>query len=95
MDCPVWTDQRENQALKESKGTQAQSEKLVDLEPPVKMVLKENRDYLAEMVGMVNPAPQDSKVNLARPTSEKISNDQGASQQINLVTKQLWIPTII
>jgi hypothetical protein len=48
------------------------------------MVLKENRDYLAEMVGMVNPAPQDSKVNLARPTSEKISNDQEASQQINL-----------
>jgi hypothetical protein len=84
-----------NQDYRESKGTQAQSEKLVDLEPPVKMVSKENQDHPVEMVAMDNPAPQDSKVNLAYHTSIKILTDSKASQHIDLITKQLWRSTIL
>jgi hypothetical protein len=72
-----------NQDYRESKGTQAQSEKLVDLEPPVKMVSKENQDHPVEMVAMDNPASQDSKVNLAYHKSMKILTD---SREVNTST---------
>jgi hypothetical protein len=68
-----------NLAYLGSKETQAQSEKLVNLEPPVKMVLKENQDYLAVMVTVDNQALQDSKVNLVHPTSKRMFNDPKAS----------------
>jgi hypothetical protein len=84
-----------NQDYRESKETQARSEKLVDLEPPEKMELKENQDYLAEMVAMDNPASQDSKVNLVHLTSKRMFNDSEESQHIDLITKQLWTSTIL
>jgi hypothetical protein len=84
-----------NQDYRESKETQARSEKLVDLEPPEKMELKENQDYLAKMVAMDNLASQDSKVNLVHHTSKKILNDSKASQHIDLITKRLWMSTIL
>jgi hypothetical protein len=59
MDCLVWKDQRVNLAYPGSKETQAQLEKRVNQEPQVKMVLKENEDYLAVMVAMDNLASQD------------------------------------
>jgi hypothetical protein len=62
---------------------------------PGKMELKENQDYLAEMVAMDNLASQDSKVNLVLHTSKKIINDSKASQHIDLITKQLWMSTIL
>jgi hypothetical protein len=80
MDYLVWKDQKVNLAYPESKDTQVESEILVNLEPPVKMVLKENPEYLAEMVATDYPASQDSKVNLVHPTLKRVFNDPETSQ---------------
>jgi hypothetical protein len=84
-----------NLAYLGSKETQAQSEKLVNLEPPVKMVLKENQDYPAVMDAMDNQALHDLKVNPVHHTSKRMFNDPKASQNLDLFTKRLWISTIL
>ena len=57
-----------NLAYQEPKETQFQLKLMVRLDPPVKMVLRENQDYPAEMVSTTYPALQASKVNLVHPT---------------------------
>jgi hypothetical protein len=64
MDYMVRRDQKVKVAHPESKETQVRTEFVVNLDPPVKMVLKENQEYPAEMVSKDYPAPQDSKANL-------------------------------
>jgi hypothetical protein len=53
-----------NLVYPESKETQVRSELVANLDPPVRTALKENQEYLAEMVSTVYLASQDSKVNL-------------------------------
>jgi hypothetical protein len=48
-----------NLACPESKETQVRSEFVVNLDPPVRMVLKENQEYPTEMVSTDYPAPKD------------------------------------
>jgi hypothetical protein len=64
MDHLVSKDHKENLVYPESKETQVRSEFLANLDPPVRMALKENQEYLAEMASTVYLASQDSKVNL-------------------------------
>jgi hypothetical protein len=52
-----------NLAYPESKETQVRSEFVVNLDPPVRTVLKENQEYPAEKVSTDYPASPDSKVN--------------------------------
>ena len=54
-----------------------------------------DQDFLAEMVAMDNPASQDSKANLAHPTSNRMFNDPEASYHIDLIKKQSWMSMIL
>ena len=64
MDHLVNKEQKENLAYPEPKETQVRSEFVVNLDPPVRTVLKENQEYPAEKVSTDYPASPDSKVNL-------------------------------